>query len=165
VVARADTRATQAVAALYSGGFLWELAHPDPTQRPVLLGHFMSKRWPPDCAPFRGLILLSPLLIRWEPCGEEVEIYNGSRHGYNPEWDLGPVHTTGWAGRAVWMNPNGPSFDPALVAWFGYTFWPENLEPDDEMMRRPQDFFEAYALYEVDRSNGRVTGVTNYECA
>jgi hypothetical protein len=51
------------------------------------------------------------------------------------------------------------------VACFNYTFWPEEFEPSGEMTTRPQDFFDWYTLIEVDRHTGRVTPVTNYECA
>src|SRR5262245_7530454 len=110
VRALADTPATRAAGAAIPGeGVLWELAPHDSSQRPTLLGHFMSKRWPPESAPFRGLILLSPLTIRWEPSGEEVVVFDGAKHGYNPEYDLGRVHATGWRGSAVWQNPDGQS--------------------------------------------------------
>lgn len=166
VVARRDTAATRAVVASFGGGGeFWEIAHPDPAQRPVLFGHFMSRRWPECSAPFRGLILLSPLTIRWEPCGDEAVIYDGARRGYNPEHDLGRVHTSGWAGRARWHNPDGPSADPALVACFGdYQFDPAaTLTPAER--DRPEDFFGWFTLFEVDRSTGRVSAVTEYECA
>ena len=162
VLARRDTVATRAVG---GNGAFWEIAHPDPAQRPVLFGHFLSRRWPDTHAPFRGLVLLSPLTIRWEPSGEEAVVFDGTRHGYDPEHGVGRVHTTGWAGRARWHNPDGPSADPVFVARFGdYQFDPAAALTTAERVR-PEDFFGWYTLFEVDRSTGRVTAVTEYECA
>jgi hypothetical protein len=50
----------------------FELAHPDPEQRAVLLGYEDTRARD---------IFLSPYAIRWEPSGEQREFFDGQQHG------------------------------------------------------------------------------------
>jgi uncharacterized protein (TIGR02996 family) len=54
-------------------GVSFELTHPDPTQRAVLLGYQVRS------------LFASPFAIRWEPSGRQREFYDAEQHGDSAE--------------------------------------------------------------------------------
>ena len=163
---RADSDATRAVRAKLGGdGVLFELLPPSPDQTPVLLGRYLDKEWPPGWdAWLQGRILVSPLAIRWEPSGRVVELFDGSRHGYNPEHGIGAVHCRGDTNRVEYEWPGEPCREPALVVCLSYQF-EEALELEGEEAARPEDFFDWLTLVAWSRADGSVRCITDFECA
>lgn len=161
---RTDSEATRAVRAKLGGtGSLFELLPPSPDQTPVLLGRYLNKEWPSGWGSWlSGRILVSPLAIRWEPSGQVIEMFDGSRHGYNPEHDLGPVHMEGHTERVVFRWPGEPCRDPVFVVRLSHQFG-EDL--DGEEAARPEDFFEWLTLAAWSRADGSVQCVADFECA
>src|SRR5258707_2567481 len=54
---------------------MFSLGTRGPADRPTLLGHFLDRSWPEDCAPFfSGRLLVSPLFLRWEMSNVTVPI-------------------------------------------------------------------------------------------
>jgi len=163
---RADSEATRAVGVtLGGGGTLFELLPPSPDQTPVLLGRYLDKVWPTGWDErFQGRILVSPLAIRWEPSGRVVELFDGTRHGYNPEHSVGAVHSRGNTERVEYQWPDRVCLDPVFVVCLSYYF-DEGHELLGKEAIRPEDFFGWFTLAAWSRTDGSVHCVTDFECA
>lgn len=144
---------------------MFELLPPSPGETPVLLGEYIDKAWPEDYYHlFRGRILVGPLAIRWEPSGKVVEMFDGSRHGYNGEYALGNAYMPGVTGRVDYRWPDDPCLDPVFVVRLSHSF-EESLDLEGDEADRPEDFFDWFTLAAWSRATGSVRLVTDFECA
>lgn len=163
---RTDSEAARAVRARLGGdGTLFELLPPSEGQSPVLLGHYLDKTWPSGWDEwFKGRILVSPLFIRWEPSGDVVGLFDGARHGYNPEHGLGRVHGKGVTPLVEYEWPGPLCQEPAFVVCLSHTF-DSCVELLGEEAVRPEDFFDWLTLAAWSRPYGSVHCVADFECA
>jgi hypothetical protein len=130
--------------------------------RAVLRGCYLDKDWPDR----KGRILVSPLEIKWVPSGEVVPLFDGTQHGYNPEYGLGRVHSISPNAPAEWTPPEGLYEDLLYVACFSYNPSDQEWMETDEVMRlHPQDFFETFLLAAYSPGKDAVIFVTEFECA
>lgn len=141
---------------------VFEILPPALGDSPALLGHYLDKDWPHR----PGRILVSPLAIRWTLSGAVVPLFDGTQHGYNPEYGLGRVHTLSANPMIEWVPPTGACEQPVYAACFFYNpADQENMESDVEMASHPEDFFETFLLAVYCRVRDAVEFVTEFECA
>lgn len=130
------------------GGMDWvvlELSHADPAQRPVLLGYAGSAFTVYTSLSVREAgVFLSPVAVRWEPCGEVVELFDAEQHGYAGEYDSN-TEATGTGERGEWRCPHAGCQEHVLLACFRYGEQPPERHRDRYFP--PQDQFRHFLLY------------------
>jgi uncharacterized protein (TIGR02996 family) len=131
----------------------FELTHPDPAQKAVLLGY-------PDTRGFD--IHFSPYAIRWEPSGEQREFLDAEQHGRSAENDDNCT-ITGEGKRKPWTCGQRGCRDHAFIATFAY-----RLEyPPQRYIGRHLPFadqFYHFYLQAYCATQDRMIEVADFEC-
>jgi uncharacterized protein (TIGR02996 family) len=87
----------------------FELTHPDPAQKAVLLGYEDT----------RGRGFLSPYAVCWRPSGERREFFDAEQHGFSAEFDFNRT-TVGSGERTPWSCGSRGCCDHAFIVTFIY---------------------------------------------
>jgi uncharacterized protein (TIGR02996 family) len=131
----------------------FELTHPDPQQKAVLLGY----------ADDRGLdIFFSPYAVRWEPSGEQHEFFDAEQHGKSGEND-GNCTITGIGKRQPWRcGRRGCRAHTFLVTFIYRIEYPPTRYIDRHLPLADQ--FYHFDLDAYCATQDRVVEVASFEC-
>lgn len=102
---------------------------------------------------------IGPLAIRCAKCGELQELIDTDKDGHDAEIGDSSLERRSGA-RSEWECNSCNSSSGRLIASFGYQF-----EPDDEVARRPQDYFDTFILTHICLDNGNAVEVAMFDCA
>jgi uncharacterized protein (TIGR02996 family) len=131
----------------------FELTHPDPRQKAVLLGYEDT----------RGLdLFFSPFAIRWEPSGEEREFFDAEQHGRSGETD-GNCTIVGSGKRTPWQCGRRGCRDHTFLVTFIY-----RLEyPPTRYADRYLPFADQFYHFDLDAycaTQDHIMKIASFEC-
>jgi uncharacterized protein (TIGR02996 family) len=134
----------------------FELTHPDPQQKGVLLGY-------EDPRGSEGYdIFCSPYAIRWEPSGEQREFFDAEQHGRSGE-DDGNCTIFGSGKRTAWRCGRRSCRDHAFIVTFLY----RQEYPPGRYADRYLPFADQFYHIDLDAycaSQDRVVEIASFEC-
>ena len=110
-----------------------------------------------QAAPGEG-VFIGPLGMRCVSCGTESEIMDPETDGYNGEIDSNTT-MRGSGVRTSWRCPQCKNSRVHAAVVFAY-----QVEVDEEMAERPEDFFDVFQLFAVCCQCGELREVTAFDC-
>jgi hypothetical protein len=129
----------------------FELTHPDPEQRAVLLGY----EEPED-------LFLSPYAVRWEPSGEQREFFDAEQHGESGEGDDNCT-IIGSGKRKPWKCGRRGCRDHAFIVTFIYRLeYPPRRHPDCHL-----PFADLFYHIDIDAycaAQDKIIEIASFEC-
>ncbi len=131
----------------------FELTHPDPRQRAVLLGYEDTRGYE---------IFFSPYAVLWEPSGEQREFFDAEQHGLSGETDSNCT-IVGSGKRTPWKCGRRGCRDHAFIVTFIYRMdYPLHRRADRHLPFADQFYhidLDAYCALQ-----DRIIEVASFEC-
>ncbi len=134
-------------------GVAFELTHPDPRQKAVLLGYEDTRGYD---------LFFSPYAVRWEPSGEQREFFDAEQHGHSGELDFNCT-IVGSGARTPWKCGRRGCRDHAFIVTFIYCI----VFPARRYLGRDLPFADQFDHIDLDAycaSQDRVIEVASFEC-
>jgi hypothetical protein len=131
-------------------GYVWirfQLTHPDPAQKAVLLGYKDTRGYN---------IFFSPYAIRWEPSGEQREFFDALQHG-------SPVTIVGSGERTPWSCGNPDCHDHTFIVTFTYRLGQPPFRSPDAYIPFTDQFYH-FDLDAYCASQDKLIEVASFEC-
>jgi uncharacterized protein (TIGR02996 family) len=125
----------------------FELTHPDPQQKAILLGYEDTRGYD---------IFFSPYAIRWEPAGEQRECFDAQQHGSS-------CTIVGSGKRMPWKCGQRGCRDHAFIITFIY----RNAYPPQRYPNVHLPFADQFYHIDIDAycaSQGRFVQIASFEC-
>jgi len=144
---------------LHPDDFAWvafQLMHPDPQQKAVLLGYETPR------GPDGRDIFFSPYAIRWEPWGEQHEFFDAEQHGSSGETDSNCT-IVGSGKRRAWRCGRPGCHDHAFIV----TFISRLEYPPERCPGYHLPFADPFYHIDLDAycaSQDRVIEIASFEC-
>lgn len=131
----------------------FEIGHPDPAQKAVLLGYEDTRGYD---------IFFSPYAIRWEPSGEQHEFFDAEQHGRSAEQD-GNCTIVGTGKRKPWKCGKRGCHNHTFIVTFYY-----RMEyPPERYPHRYLPFADQFYHIDLDAycaEQDKVIALADFEC-
>ena len=109
-------------------------------------------------------LFIAPLALECSKCHTITELMDPRQDGYDAELD-GSTVVTGEGKRVKYQCSDCGAELMSVAVGFEYAIDDEDLDSDERLAERPQDFFTWFWLYSCCKSCGTVQEVSEYECA